>query len=118
MMDKIILKNAKFMCNIGVTEKERKKKQKILIDAELFLNLKKASYKDNIKNTINYSEVYESIKNVVVKKEYRLIEALAENIAKEILSNYPVKKVMVRVKKPEALGKNVGYAAVEIKRNG
>lgn len=119
-MDKIIIKNAKFKCNIGVTEKEREKKQEIIIDAELFFNLKK-DLGDDIKNTIDYSEVHKSIKNIAEKKEYNLIETLADNIAKEILSNYQIKKIILRAKKPEALSKkNAEYAAVEIirKKNG
>lgn len=116
-MDKIIIKEAKFMCNIGVSKEERAKKQSIFVDAELFFNLKKASYTDDIKNTIDYSEIYESIRNISEKREYRLIEALSEDIAKEILSNYPTKKIIIRVKKPL---RNFEYAAVEItrKKNG
>ena len=119
-MDKIIIKNAKFKCNIGVTEKERGKKQEILIDAELFFNIKK-NLKDDIKNTVNYSEVHKTIKNIAEKKECKLIETLAGNIAKKILSDYQIKKIIVKAKKPKALHKkNVGYAAVELtrKKNG
>ena len=117
MMDKITIKNAKFECNIGVTEKERRNKQKILIDAELFLNLKKASKTDSITNTINYSEIFKSIEKIASKKEFKLIEALAEGIAQEILSSYPIKKITVRVKKSLSYAE---YAAVEItrKKNG
>ena len=116
-MDKIIIKEAKFDCNVGVTDKERGRKQRIIVDVELFADLRKASHTDNIKNTINYSEVYKSIRNVAEKKDYRLIETLAENVAKEILNNSPAKKVVVRVEKPMALAKkNVKYAAVEIIR--
>lgn len=116
-MDKIILKNAKLNCSIGVTKKERRKKQLILVDAELFLDLNKASRTDNIKYTINYSHIYKSIKNAAEKKEYNLIEALVGSIAKEILSNYPIKKIIVGAKKNISYAE---YAFVEImvKKNG
>jgi dihydroneopterin aldolase len=120
-MDKIIIKNAKFKCNIGITDKERRKKQEILIDVELFFNIKNTSSTNDIKNTIDYSKLHEAIRNIVEKKGYNLIETLAESIAKETLSDYLIKKIIVRVKKPEALRKkNVEYAAVEItrKKNG
>ena len=117
MMDKIIIKNAKFECNIGVTGIERRKKQEILIDIGLFFDAKKASLTDDIKNTIDYLKIHESVKNVAEKREYNLIETLAEEISKEILSNYPVKEIIVRVKKPGALRKkDVECAAVEIMR--
>ena len=116
-MDKIIIKEAQFMCNVGVSQEERAKKQNIVVDAELFFNFKKASSTDDIKHTVNYSEIHSLIKKIVEKKEYKLIEALAENIAEGILNNYQAKKIIVKVKKPMALAKkNVKYAAVEITR--
>ena len=105
------------MCNIGVSQEERAKKQNIVVDAELFLNIRNASATDDIKQAVNYSEIHSLIKKIAEKKEYKLIEALAENIAEEILKNYQVKKVIIHVKKPMALAKkNVKYAAVEITR--
>ena len=116
-MDKIIIKEAQFRCNIGVSKEERAKKQNIVVDAELFFGIKKSSSTDDIKHTINYSQIHSLIKNIAEKKEYKLIETLAENIAKGILNNYTIKKVIIRVKKSKALAKkNVRYAAVEITR--
>ena len=116
-MDKIIIKEARFPCNIGVSQKERKKKQEVIIDVEMFSNIKKASKTDNIRYAVNYSEVYDLIKNIVGREKYKLVEAMAENVAKEILNKFSVEKVLVRVKKPEALAnRNVKYAAVEIIR--
>ena len=116
-MDKIIIKEAKFSCNIGVTEKERGKKQEIFIDAEIFFYTKKPGKTDKIGDTLNYSEIYDLIKKTTEDKEYKLIEAMAENIAEEILGNFSANAVLVRVKKPSALAdRNVKYAAVEIIR--
>lgn len=116
-MDKIIIKEAQFMCNVGVSKEERAEKQCIIVDAELFFNFKKVPSTDDIKNTIDYSQMHELIKNTAEKNEYKLIETLADNIAKEILKNLPAKKVIIMVKKPMALAKkNVRYAAVEITR--
>ena len=117
-MDKIIIKGAQFMCNIGASKGERAKKQNIVVDAELFLNLSKASSTNDIRHTINYLEIHSLMKDIAEKKEYKLIETLAENIAIGILKNSSIKKVVVRIKKPMALAKkNVKYAAVEITRN-
>lgn len=114
-MDKIIIKNAKFGCNIGVSKKEKKKKQEIIFDIELFLSIKKAS--DDINHTVNYSKVCKSIKKLTNKKEFNLIETIAEETAKMILENFDIKKVLVRVKKPKALKEfRADYACVEIAR--
>ena len=116
-MDKMIIKEASFSCNIGVSKKERKEKQEIVIDVELFLNIKKASQTDNIKYAVNYSKVYDLLKSIAEKNEFKLIETMAENFAKAISNKFSVEKVLVRVKKPGALAnRNVKYAAVEIIR--
>ena len=117
-MDKIIIHEAYFLCKIGITEEERRAEQELLIDVELFSDIKKASKTDDIKDTINYSDVYDSLKEIAGKKEFNLIEAIAEEIADKILNEFPVGKVFVRIKKPSALHKkNVKYAAVEITRD-
>ena len=116
-MDKITIKDASFLCNIGTTPQERIKKQEILIDIEMFSDFRKTIKKDNIDYALNYSKVHDSLKNVVEKNKYSLIETMAENIAKQILNKFSIKKILVRVKKPAALStKNVKYVAVEIAR--
>lgn len=116
-MGKIILKEARFLCNIGVSAEERKKKQEIFVDIELFSDTKKAAKTDDLRVTINYSEVYDTIKNVVERKDCKLIETIANNIAEKILKNFNASKVIINIKKPNALAdKNVKYVAVEIIR--
>ncbi len=117
MKDKIILYNCKFSCNIGVPDEERKSKQDIFIDLELFYNIKKSSSTDNIEDTINYSEVHKVVKDLVEKKEYKLIETMSEEIAEVILAKFKIEKIMVRIKKPAALqSRCVEHAGVEIYR--
>lgn len=117
-MDKIIIKEARFLCNLGYTKEERKTKQEILVDIELFTDVKKSAKSKNIEDTINYSEVHSQIKTLIEDNKYILIETLAEEIAKNILEQFNIKNIMVRVKKPLALrDRNVKYTAVEITRS-
>ena len=112
-MDKIIIKDARISCNIGISENERRKKQDIFVDAELFFDIKKSASTDNIKSSIDYSEIYKLMKKISLEKEYKLVETLAEKIAAGILFGYPIRKVTLSVKKPLPYAK---YAAVEISR--
>ncbi|MEK6920887.1 MAG: dihydroneopterin aldolase [Nanoarchaeota archaeon] len=114
-MDKIIIKNANFSVNIGVSEEERKKKQDIFIDVLLYSNIQKPASTDNIEDTINYSRVCKCIREIFEAKEYRLIETVSEIIAKTLLSAFAVNKVEIRIKKPDAV-KIADYAGVEIVR--
>src|SRR3989344_7540758 len=107
-MDKITIKDASFPCNVGVSSKERSRKQDILIDVELFLDTKKAAGTDDIKHTINYAQVHKLVGSIVRARRYKLIETIAESIAKKILENFNVGKVVVRIKKrPDGI--KIGY---------
>lgn len=98
-MDKIFFKNITLPCKVGVSEKERKKSQKIMIDLVIFRDLKEAGEEDEISKTVNYSEVLKGIKRLVKNKEFNLIESVAENVASFLIKSFRVDKVKVRVRK-------------------
>jgi dihydroneopterin aldolase len=117
-MDKILMKNLSFYGYHGVLPEENKLGQKFIVDAILYLDLSEAGCSDNVDDTVSYAEVYEIIKNQVTAKQYQLLEALAENIAKEILQKHSkVQEIELTVKKPEAPVNGIfDYFGVEIRR--
>lgn len=116
--DKIIISGLVFYGYHGVEEKERKLGQKFFVDVELRLDLSRAGQSDDLADTVNYKEVYQAIRECEKGKNYRLLEALAEDVAKLILDRFPVKEVMVRVRKPHVpIHGLVDYVACEIIRS-
>ncbi|MBO8136993.1 MAG: dihydroneopterin aldolase [Desulfotomaculum sp.] len=116
-MDKIIMKNLIFYGYHGVLPEEQVLGQEFVVDLELFLNLKPAGETDDLDTSVNYLNVYKLVHEIVTLKKYNLLEALAEKIAREILDNYPVEQINVRVKKPNAPIPGIfDYMAVEITR--
>ncbi len=87
----------------GCLPAEREKGQKFFVDLTLFTDLKKAGKTDNLTDTVNYAEVYTSVKNIVEGTPRNLIEAVAESIAEEVLADFPkVQRVAVTLHKPSA----------------
>ena len=85
------------------------------VDIELLLNLQPAGIDDDLDRSVDYSRVYEATRQIVESTSYRLLEALAEAISHEILTDFAVTEVGVRIRKPQvALGGPLDYAAVEI----
>ena len=117
--DKIILSNMKFYGYHGVLPEEREKGQNFFIDAEMFTDIKKSGLSDNLGDTMDYSEVYNVIKNITTNKKFRLIEKLADNISREILSEFKeIDKIIVRVRKPDApIDGELDWAGVEVERD-
>jgi dihydroneopterin aldolase len=100
-LDKIILSRMAFFGYHGVFPEENKLGQQFFVDAELSLPLGLAGRTDELEHTINYAEVYYTVQNIVEGKSFRLIEALAEKIASELLQTYTsINEIKIRVIKP------------------
>ena len=118
-MDKIIMKDMMFFGYHGVLEEENRIGQKFILDVVLHADFKEAALNDNVEDTISYADVYVLVKDIVEKKQFRLIETLAENIAMSTLAEFKkVIEISVKVKKPEAPVPGIfDYFGVEIRRN-
>lgn len=101
-MDRIILRGLEFYGYHGVLPAEKELGQRFQLDLELGLDLRPAGEKDDLGKTVNYAAVFELVQEVTTREKYDLIEALAEKIAGEILSRFPVQTVKVLVRKPQA----------------
>jgi len=101
VIDTMRLSRMQFFGYHGVFPEENKLGQRFYVDLELSLDLSKAGQTDDLEQTVNYAEVYERVKRIVEGKPFRLIEALAENVASDVLHQYTsVNDVTVRVVKP------------------
>ena len=100
--DKLILAGMQFFGRHGVFAEEKAMGQKFIIDLELGADLSKAAATDDIKYTLNYADIYAVVKNITTQRSFNLIEALAGAIADQVLTDFRVEEVTVRVKKPNA----------------
>ncbi len=100
----IHLRGMEFYGYHGVLGEEQRLGQKFLVDVDIFplSQTKQAEKMDDIQYTINYAEVFVTVRECVENERYNLIEALAERIASQILSIYNCSKVRVEVHKPQA----------------
>ncbi len=117
MKDKILLKNIILYAHLGAKKEEREVRQKVSLDVELSLDLEEAARRDDLGKTVDYEKVYNLIKERIEAKKYHLLEALAQDIAQEILKNFKIDEVLIRVKKCQVkLASPLDYVAVEIRR--
>lgn len=84
---------------VGVPDEERAKAQRLLLDIEMHLDFREAAATDDLTKTINYFAVTEGLKNFGEGREWKLIEKLAEDIARMILGSFEAMAVRVEVKK-------------------
>jgi dihydroneopterin aldolase len=117
-MDKITLKNMKFYGYHGVLPEEQEKGQNFFIDLIMHCDVAEAGLSDNLEMTIDYSKVFDKIKEIVEKRKFKLIEKLASVIAQEMLAEFDkINSVVEKVRKPEApIDGKLDWAEVEIVR--
>ena len=113
-----MLSGMKFYGRHGVLPQERDLGQRFEVDVEIMLDLAPAGRDDDLSKTISYADVYTLVEKVLTGPPYKLIEALAESIARDILDNFSASGVVVRVKKPGApVPGSFDFMAVEIDRS-
>ena len=102
-MDKIRIENLELFGYHGVFEEEAVLGQKFIVSAVLYLDTRKAGKTDELKESLDYSDVCQKIKEIVERERCQLIECLAERIAEKLLLTFDgLKNVEITVKKPWA----------------
>lgn len=116
--DKVHLNNLAFFAYHGALPEENSLGQKFFLDLELSMDLSVAGQSDKLDDTVCYSTVFQVVQHIVKNERFKLIEALAETIAQELLNNFgQLQAVHLKVKKPEAPIEGIfDYVGVEIYR--
>ncbi len=116
--DRIILEGMEFYGFHGANPEERALGQPYVVDLEVELDLRRPGGSDRLEDTVSYSHLYRTVKLVMEGESKNLLEATAQTIADRVLTEFPVKGVRVRVKKPRppVRGSVIDNAAVEIYR--
>jgi 7,8-dihydroneopterin aldolase/epimerase/oxygenase len=100
-VDKIFLNGMCFYAYHGAYPEENRLGQRFYVDLELGLNLKPAGETDDLSQTVNYANVYDTVKKEMTETQVKLIETLAERIADRLLSAFPIEEIRVRITKPD-----------------
>ncbi|MBX2842823.1 MAG: dihydroneopterin aldolase [Flammeovirgaceae bacterium] len=98
-MGKIKLDGIEFFAYHGFYKSERQVGRKFGVDLEVSTDFTKAAEEDSLEETINYEDLYKTIKTEM-ENPVHLLEFLANNICKKILELFPnVIEVTITLKK-------------------
>jgi len=114
-MDRILIKDLRARCLLGINEDERREKQEVVVNLALSTDLRAVGKRDRFEEAVDYRGLKQRILAMVENSSYYLVEALAERIAEICLEHPAVVEAQVTVEKPSALrfARSVG---VEITR--
>ncbi len=117
MTDRIVLRRMVFWGRHGNSELERAEPQPFEVDVELMLNLQPTGIDDDLAKTVDYAQAFQIARELVESTNFKLLEAIAEGIAHELLRVLDVNEVGVRVRKLRVpLSGTLDNAEVEIWR--
>ncbi len=100
MEDHITIKNISLFGYHGILPEEKERGQEFLVSVVLQLDLQNISTRDEIEDTVDYTEALSKIQDIFTEKKYDLMETLAEKIAAALLKFDKVTGVKVTVEKP------------------
>lgn len=102
-MDQIRIDGLEIYCHHGMMKEENVLGQKFLVSLVLYTDTKGAGRSDDISHSIDYAEVAHFVEQRMKMRNYRLIEAVAEHLADDVLQQYPaVHGLRLEVRKPWA----------------
>lgn len=100
----ITLSRIRVKARIGTDEHERTSFQDLLVSARLKTDIRSAVIYDSLEEAVDYMKVEKRIRDVASAREYQLIENLAYEICREILTIPKVLSIRLKITKfPQAL---------------
>jgi dihydroneopterin aldolase len=118
MSDRIFLEGMVFWGRHGVSDEERAALQAITVDLAVTLDLRAAGTDDDLAQTVDYGDLFETCRAIVEERSLHLLEGIAEAIAGAVLAGHArINAVNVRVRKPGVpIDGELDSAGVEIER--
>ena len=114
-MDTIVIRDLRVEVLIGIHKRERFVPQTVSIDLDIGIPGKKVFASDKVADTIDYEQVSLRIKALGASQHFRLVETLADRIAKLLLEDFKAPWVKVTASKIGILP-NAKFVGVSIQR--
>lgn len=116
--DRIWIEGLEFYAYHGATDEEQQVGHRYVVDLVIEVSTRAAGLSDRLEDTVSYSEVAQAVMKLGTESRFRLMEALAEQMAVMVLEQHPAAQA-VRVKVSKRLppaGVVMEKAGVEIIR--
>lgn len=96
----IRLRNMVFHGYHGVYPAEREIGQRFEVDVEVRLKDFPQGQSDLLSDTVDMYELHDAVRDIIMNKRYKLIEALAEHVANCLLEQFKIDELLIRIRKP------------------
>src|SRR6267142_2158667 len=111
----IHIEQLKVLARVGVTQSERARRQRLVLNITLWPARDLRDIKDAVARTVDYSALCQEAKEFVSRQSPKLIETLANDLAAHLLKKFRVRKISIEVRK--FVLKDAAYASVTVTLN-
>lgn len=98
-MSRISIVDLEVFYQIGITDEERAKPQRLLITVDMDFDFSTAALSDRLEKTINYFDVAQELLKFGHNRNWKLLEKLTSNVADFIMARFKPETVTVEIKK-------------------
>jgi dihydroneopterin aldolase len=109
------IRNVEFQGKHGASADERRSARRFQVDVDLTFPMARAIESDRLVDTVNYRDVCETIVQIGEARPYRLLEALAAEMLREMRKRWPQAEISIELRKlhPPCPG-NPDFTAVRL----
>jgi dihydroneopterin aldolase len=103
MTDTIFIEGLRVEATVGAHNWEQRVNRTLVIDLELSGDAAKAAAGDRLADTIDYKSVADSVQSLCAQSRHKLIETMAEELARELTKKFGLRWLRLTVRKPGAV---------------
>ena len=108
----IHVEQLKVLGRVGVTGKERSKRQRLVLNITAWPARDLRDVKDSLSRTVDYAALCREAKTFVARQSPKLLETLVEILAAHLLRKFPIEKIRLEARK--FVLKDAAYVSVAI----
>lgn len=118
-MDRVFIEALHVDAVIGHFDWEREIRQTLLLDIDMQFDCRAAGHSDALGDALDYAAVADAVTERAAQSNYHLLEALAEDLTRHILTDFACRSVRLTIRKPAAVGHAAAVGiCIERQRDG
>ena len=110
----IHIEQLKVLAHVGVSEAERRRRQRLVLNITAWPARDLREIKDAISRTVDYAALRQNTKMFISEQAPRLVETLANDLATHLFRKFRVRKIKIEIRK--FVLKDAAYASVTVTR--
>lgn len=103
LIDTVFISQLDIETIIGVHAWELHSPRPLVFDLELGVDTRQAAASDEIRDAVDYKAVSDEIIALTRTRQFRLIETLAETVARHLFERFPIQTLRLAIGKPGAV---------------